>query len=94
VSLSLGIAHAFVRALKNDPALSSPFSSGQNFNETTSGSLSYSYQLPVDFNSFLSAGVFSGQPSVSGTNLRFPFWDFQTPANNFSGFFFDVVVGI
>lgn len=94
LSLSLGISHSFSRGLKSDPTLSSPFSSGQNFNESTNGSLSYAYTLPFDFNSSISTGIFSGQPSVSGTGLRFPFWDFQTPANNFSGFFFDLTVGI
>jgi hypothetical protein len=95
VSLSLAWAHAFLRPLKNDPALSSPFASGQNFNESNSGSISYTYTVPADFNMFLTGGIFSQQPVYNDQGqLRFPLWDFVTPANNLSGFFFDVTVGI
>jgi hypothetical protein len=95
VSLSLAWAHAFLRPLKNDPSLSSPFASGQNFGESNSGSVSYTYTVPVDFNMFLTGGIFSQQPVYNDQGqLRFPLWDFVTPANNLSGFFFDVTVGI
>lgn len=96
VTLSASWAHLFLRPLKNEPGLSSDFASSQNFNESTSGSLSYTYTVPVDFNMFLTTGVFSQQPlyTADGQNLRFPLYDFVTPANNFSGVFFDVTVGI
>jgi hypothetical protein len=96
VTLSLAYSLGFLRPLKSDPSLSSPFSSGQNFNENTQGSVSYTYTVPVDFPFFLTTGVFSGQPvwTADGSTLRFPFWDFITPANNFSGGFFDITVGI
>jgi hypothetical protein len=96
VSLGLAWSIGFLRPLANDPSLASPFSSGQNFNENTQGSLSYTYTVPVEFPFYLTAGVASGQPawSADGTKLRFPLWDFFTPANNFSGGFFDVTVGI
>jgi hypothetical protein len=95
ISLSGGIAHSFLRPMKASPELSSPFASGQNFNESTNGSLNYTYTLPVDFNAFITTGTFSSQPAFAGSNyFRFPFWDFVTPANNFSGVFFDITVGI
>ena len=57
--------------------------------------MSYTYTVPVDFNMFLTGGIFSQQPVYNDQGqLRFPLWDFVTPANNLSGFFFDVTVGI
>jgi hypothetical protein len=96
VSLSLAWSLGFVRPLANNPELASPFSSGQNFNENTSGSVSYTYTVPVDYPFYLTTGVASGQPvwSADGKAVRFPLWDFFTPANNFSAAFFDVTVGI
>jgi hypothetical protein len=95
VTMTLAWAHSFVRPLKNEPALSSPFASGQNFNESTSGSLSYTYTVPVDFNFFITGGVFSSQPIfMDNGTIRFPLYDFVTPANNLSAFFLDFTVGI
>lgn len=95
LSVGLSWAHTFLRPLKNDPNLVSSFASGQNFNESNSGFVAYTYTVPVDFNMFLSGGIFSSQPAYNRQGgLRFPFYDFVTPANNFSGAFFDVTVGI
>ena len=95
VTLSLGVAHGLLRSLATNDALHSPFSSGQNFIETSSGSLSYTYTVPVDFQMFLTAGLASQQPAFTAAgDLRFPLYDFFTPANNFSAAFFDVTVGI
>ncbi len=96
VSLGMGWTHTFLRPLKNDPALQSLFASGQNFQEGSSGSLSYTYTVPVDFRLFLTAGVFSQQLSAYNAQgqILFPIYDFVTPANNYSSFFFDVTVGI
>ncbi len=95
VTMTLAWSHAFLRPLKNEPSLTSAFASGQNFTESTSGSLSYTYTVPVDFNFFLTAGVFSSQPMFMDNGMiRFPIYDFVTPAANLSGFFFDVTVGI
>jgi hypothetical protein len=96
VTLSLSWGLGFLRPLANDPGLASTFSSGQNFIENTAGSLSYTYTVPVDNPFFITAGIASGQPawSADGKTLRFPLWDFFTPANNFSAAFFDVTVGI
>ena len=96
ISLSLGWALRFLRPLQNSPDLASPFSSGQNFSESSSGSLSYTYTVPVDFPFYIGVGVGSDQPVFTADNkaVRFPFWDFFTPANGFSSAFFDVTVGI
>ncbi len=95
VTMTLAWSHAFLRPLKNEPSLTSAFASGQNFTESTSGSLSYTYTVPVDFNFFLTTGVFSSQPMFMDNGMiRFPIYDFVTPAANLSGFFLDVTVGI
>lgn len=99
VSLGLGWSHSFLRPLAAKPELSSPFASGQNFNESTSGSLSYSYTVPVDFPFTLSLSAGSDQSAYvvlpdGAQVLRFPFWDFINPANNNSGVSFDISVGI
>jgi len=96
VTVSAGWTMLFLRPLKSAPELSSPFASGQNFNESSSGSLSYTYTVPVDYRLFITAGVFSQQLSAynSQGQILFPIYDFVTPANNFSSFFFDVTIGI
>lgn len=95
ISLGMTWAHSFLRPLKNDPNLAASFASGQNFAESNSGFVAYTYTVPVDFNLFLSGGIFSQQPAYNRQgDVRFPFFDFVTPANNFSGAFFDVTVGI
>lgn len=96
LTVSAGWAMNFLRPLKNDPGLSSAFSSGQNFIEGSSGSFSYTYTVPVDFRFFLTAGVFSQQLSAYNQQgqILFPIYDFVTPANNYSSFFFDVTLGI
>jgi hypothetical protein len=96
ISLSLAWTVAFLRPLRNDPGLASPFASSQNFVETSAGSLSYTYTVPTDFPFFLSVGFGSEQPAwtADGAALRFPFYDFISPANNFTSASFDVTVGI
>lgn len=97
VSVSLGHTIGFLRELGPLPpgASVSEHASAQNFRETTSGSLSYTYSVPVDFSLQLTAGIASQQAPYTPTGqLRFPFYDFLTPANNFSAAFFDVTVGI
>jgi hypothetical protein len=96
VTLSLSWGLGFLRPLATAPELASPFSSGQNFNENTSGSLSYTYTVPTDYPFFITAGLASGQPawSADGKTMRFPLWDFFTPANNFSAAFLDVTIGM
>jgi hypothetical protein len=96
VSVSLGWVNAFLRPLSYNPSLSSAFASGQNFVESSSGSISYSYQVPVEgYRLFLDAGIASNQPAYDARGgFRFPFFDFFTPANNFTSAFFDVTVSL
>lgn len=96
ISLGLSWSHSFLRGLSSKPDLSSPFASGQGFQEGSSGSLSYTYTVPVDYRLFLTAGVFTQNLSAynNAGGIRFPIYDFVTPANNLSSFFFDVTVGI
>ncbi len=98
VFLSLGYSLSFLRPLSNQPDLKSAFASDQNFNDSTSGSIGYSYTVPVDF--FMQLSVSAGSEQAVWLNdngnqvLAFPFWDFYFPANNSSGVSFDVTVGI
>jgi len=95
VSTSLSWGLGFLRPLPNNPELSSPFATGQNFNENWSGNLSYSYKIPVDFDMSVSAGIGSSQGVFDAQgNLRFPFFDFFYPANGYSSAFVDLSVGI
>lgn len=96
VSLSLGWGLGFLRPISDQPELKGLYASSQSFNENSNGSISYTYTVPVDFSLNLTAGIGSSQPAwnAAGTGLRFPFYDFVTPANNFSSAFFDVSLGI
>lgn len=63
---------------------------GINESDSTYGSLSLNYQiLPQLTTSF---GVYSFQPArtADGQSLRFPFFDFVSPANNFTTWFLSV----
>lgn len=95
VALTLGHVLAFVRPLASRPDLTSQYASDQAFIETSNGSISYTYTVPVETQMFLTAGISSSQPAFTASNqLRFPFFDFYTPANNFAAAFFDISVGI
>lgn len=103
VGASFGLIYQLLAPLSSAPELSSPFATAQNWSELSTGSLSYTYSvpmesfdLPMDTSLALTAGVSSFQPSyhLDGKNLRFPFWDFVTPQNNFSAAFVAIDVGI
>jgi hypothetical protein len=96
IALSVGYSLGILRPLSSRPELRGDYASDQNFSEMTSGSASYTYTVPVDFNLFITAGIASSQPAwnAAGNFLRFPLYDFVTPANNFTVGFFDVSVGI
>lgn len=103
VNASLGFLYQLLAPLNHTPDLTSPFATAQNWSELSTGSIAYAYEvpmesfdLPVDTSMTLSAGVASLQPSydLGGRTLRFPFWDFATPANNFSSAFVAIDVGI
>ena len=85
----------FLRPLGGGDGVSSPFSTKQNFMDSTSGAIFYSYDIPdkalgiSDYvNTNLSLSLSSAQPAwtFDGKSLRFPFWDFISPNNNFSSF--------
>lgn len=103
VNASLGFQYRLLAPLTNAPELTSPFASTQSWDEFSNGTLAYTYEvpmesfdLPIDTKMKLSAGLSSRQPSydLGGRTMRFPFWDFATPANNFSAAFVSVDVGI
>ena len=52
--------------------------------------------MPIDTQLFLSVGLSSGQPAwtMDGKYLRFPFWDFISPANGFSSAYVNLSVGL
>lgn len=99
VGASLGWSVGFLRPISNRPELRSEFATSQNFNESVNGNLSYSYEIPVDFPLSVSAGIGSGQSPYRVNDegkqeLVNPFFDFFTPANNYSAAFVDVSIGI
>ena len=103
VSGSFGLIYQLLAPLSSAPELRSPFATGQSWSELSTGSLAYTYsvpmegfELPVDTSLAFTAGISSFQPSyhMDGANLRFPFWDFITPQNNFSAAFVAIDVGI
>ena len=63
---------------------------------TTNGSISYSYDVPVDFAKVgLSAGIGSGGPFFDNVgNVNFPFYNFFYPAKNVSSAFVGVSIGL
>jgi hypothetical protein len=105
LSADIGYSAGFLQALPANPAVQSPFASNQDFNESTNGSVSYSYRVPVEgFNMNVSTGLSSSQAPWIITGLdetgatiyqpSFPFWDFYFPAQNSSSAFVDVSVGL
>lgn len=103
VMASAGLLYQFLAPLRDAPELSSPFASNQSFSEMSTGSIAYSYAIPIESLGLplvshmrATAGLSSMQPTydAAGRNLRFPFWDFVTPANNFSAAFVSLDVGI
>ena len=92
LSVSFGYGMAFLRPIAADE-FTPKYATGQNFSDFTSGSVSYGYDIPdellgiSDFvNTSASFTLSSGQPpfTFDGKALRFPFWDFVSPNNNFS----------
>lgn len=62
--------------------------------DSTWGFVSLDYTLTKNFS--LSGGVWSFQPLRTSDNkgVRFPFFDFRTPNNNFTTFFLDFIARI
>ena len=90
-SASLMVVNAFKYTQPLSDQYSSPYASATGQSDMTSGGLDLSYQATK--NLAFSVGVSSTQPALTADNksLRFPFYDFVTPGNNFSAFYFDVV---
>jgi hypothetical protein len=95
VAATLTFGGAFLRPISS-PELTQDFSSGQAFTQATRGSLAYRYRLPFTALGFdipgaasIAVGTTSIQPAwtADGKYLRFPFWDFISPQNNFSAAF-------
>ncbi|HEY4219864.1 MAG TPA: hypothetical protein VGO62_00945 [Myxococcota bacterium] len=86
IGIGLGYSMGYIRPVKNEPALDGLYSSNQSFNESTTGSLSYDYDVPVDFASVsLGAAIFSGQSVFdANNNFNFPFFNFWYPETNAS----------
>ncbi|MFZ9886647.1 MAG: hypothetical protein ACO3JL_04000 [Myxococcota bacterium] len=103
VIVSSGLFYQLLAPLTEASALSSPYATAQNWQEFTIGSVNYTYMLPLDGLDLpstmfvaLSGGVSSFQPSYmnGGRDLRFPFWDFATPAANWSSAYLSLDIGL
>jgi long-subunit fatty acid transport protein len=60
---------------------------GVNEDDTTSGSIEVAYAFDDHWS--LAGGIASSQPAktAGGKSLRFPFFDFISPANNYTGYY-------
>lgn len=111
VSASLAVFYQFLSPNQtDDPSLSSPYASGQDFGMPfTSGSVSYTYfvpmdalSLPIKTNLALTAGISSFQLAwnAKGDAIRFPWWDIPywdsdiTQGNNWSSAFISANLNI
>lgn len=90
-SASLMLINTFKYSQSLSDQYSSPYASATGQSDITSGGLDLSYQATEHL--AFSIGVSSMQPARTADNKswRFPFYDFVTPGNNFSAFYFDVV---
>jgi len=90
VAAYLFIINRFSYAPTEPDELSSEYATGENQRDATWGVVDVSYKL----NDWLaySVGVSSYQPAkkADGQSLRFPFWDSESPANNFTTFYMDI----
>lgn len=94
-NFSLSYTHilAFQRPLTDRPDLSNLNASNQNFIEFQSGSLSYTYTVPIDVRLFITAGMSTFGPMMDPKGYpRFPFFDFYTPQQNFTTGFLSATV--
>lgn len=90
-SLSLFVINSFKYPLPLSDEFSSEYAKAAAQRDYTWGTLELGYQ-PWEHLSF-SVGVSSYQPAFTADNkrLRFPFYDFVSPADNLTSFYFDVV---
>jgi hypothetical protein len=85
LSTSISLAYLYARRFGRAPdELTSMFSDGVNHDDSTIGSWDVSYEL-FDHYTF-SLGIYSWQPArtADGKKIRFPFYDFVSPANNYT----------
>lgn len=95
IGASLTWVMGFLRPLENNPELHSLYASTSNMVESSKGQISYSYQIPVGFDLVVEGGVLSYQAAYDEKGrVRFPFFDFLSPANNFTQFYIDISAGV
>ncbi|MBI2373681.1 MAG: hypothetical protein HYV07_06745 [Deltaproteobacteria bacterium] len=103
LSATISVGYAYSRAFgTGGDSLSStktdgsgrPVVDGVNASDTTSGSIEIGYA--VDDRLSLALGVSSGQPAKTddGKALRFPFFDFVSPSNNYSSWYLSAAYGL
>lgn len=99
LSFDIELGYIYTRSFGRDPdqfssaavdASGSRVVDGTSENDTTFGLISATY-APTDHWSF-SLGVSSAQPvmTADGKSVRFPFYDFVSPANNFTSWYLSV----
>lgn len=88
VAATFRLYDAFLRPLASD-------GQAKNLNESTLGVLEYNYTIPLRFPLALTLGVSSFQPSRNAKGvINFPFFDFMTPANNYSQIYFEMELAL
>lgn len=90
VTIQLGWHIGFLRPLVSRPDIQSPFAKDQNFTETSSGLISYTYSIPIDLEMSVTLGLASFQSALTQDGrIRFPFVDFISAGNNHSQIFLE-----
>jgi hypothetical protein len=89
--VSLGVNNIFKYTQPLSDEYSSEYASAAGQVDVTMGGIELGYQ-PWE-NLGFALGVVSQQPAFSSDNkqLRFPFYDFVSPSNNFTAVYFDVI---
>lgn len=95
IQIMVGISNSFLRPLEASSKLTSENAWSPNTQAGTAAQILYQYKIPVEFSLFATAGIASQQSIYTPDgNIRFPFFDFTTPGNNYTEVFINMTVGI
>jgi hypothetical protein len=79
------LSHSLLRPMSQTPKLVGQGVPLGHFSTSTSGVVEYTYTLPTKISSSISLGVASSQPAFDEKgSFNLPFFDYKTPANNFT----------
>lgn len=95
VTIQMGWNIGFLRPLSDNPQWKSQFASSQSFTETSSGLISYTYNIPIDLAMSFTVGISSFQSALTKDGrIRFPFVDFMSAGNNHTQIFLEWAMSV